>query len=146
MNFTKKADILAEYLTKTGNGFNREDAEQIVMFTLTDERGASFGVTFTQEGPTTIVTVLGRLEGPLPEGSEPIILHSLNRLNENLTFGKIHLRTDGLLYLWAPYFETGDFDPEAVLRILSALARQGATAGRTFFDLVGSLIGGENNA
>jgi hypothetical protein len=142
MDYMKKADLLSAYLTETENGFNREDMEDAVLFTLSDERGAGFGVTLPAEGPARVVTVLGRLDGPLPGESEAIVLHSLNRLNEHLTFGKIHLREDGMLYFWAPYYETGPFDPSAVLHILAAIARQGATAGQTFFELMRTLLGG----
>ena len=97
----EKADLLSAHLTETENGFNRKIWKMPCCLRLSDERGAGFGVTLPAEGPARVVTVLGRLDGPLPGESEAIVLHSLNRLNEHLTLAKFICRGRNALLLGA---------------------------------------------
>lgn len=142
MDFLQKADALAAYLKETDNGFDREDSEEGTLLTLADAEGNGYGIALPREGAVRITAMLGQVEGGLPAGSEPMLLHTLNRLNEQLTFGKLHLREDGFVLIWAPYIEAGPFSPAALVRLLAAVGRQAPAAGKAFAQTMEMITGG----
>lgn len=146
MDYLEKAAAFENYLNATENGFVREDMTDGILFTFSDAEGVGYGVTFPKEGEVRAATAVHAFSAP-PGAVEELLLHMFNQMNTQLVMCKAYRDANGVVWLSAPFYETGPFSPPLLMQLLLTMGKQAGPIGQAVRQIVGAVAPeGESHA
>ena len=138
MDYIEKATAFETYLNETENGFVREDMSGGILFTFSDADGLGYGVTFPKEGEIRAAVAVHAF-GAQPDMAQELILHMFNQMNTQLVLCKAYWDENGVVWLSAPYYETGHFEPALLMQMVLTVGRQAGPFGQAVGQVMGAL-------